>query len=114
MLEVIGQTRQGIVVGRMRGHRLAVHKHDLAVAERAGREALDAIAEHPAHRGRLATRNRAKVQTRRLHGMNALDGVVAGAVMPGWNQRIVHIGQHKFNHKAPIRIGPTYCNDLPK
>lgn len=85
----------------MRGYRLAVHKHDLSVTERASRKALGTIFEHPTHRGRLATRNRAKVQTRRLHGMNALDGVVASAVMPGWNQRIVHIGQHKFNHKAP-------------
>lgn len=114
MLQVVSQAHKGGVVSRARSDRLTVDKHYLAVAERAGREALDAIAEHPAHRGRLATRNRAKVQTRRLHGMNALDGVVAGAVMPGWNQRIVHIGQHKFNHKAPIRIGPTYCNDLPK
>ena len=106
MLEVIGQTHQGIVVGRARSDRLTVDKHDLAVAERTGRKALGTIFEHPAHRGRLATRNRAKVQTRRLHGMNALDGVVAGAVMPGWNQRIVHIGQHKFDHRVPQSFSP--------
>ena len=114
MLKIVGKTHEGTVVARTGGNNLAVDKHHLAVTERASRKTLGAIAEHPAHRGRLATRNRAKVQTRRLHGMNALDGVVAGSVMPGWNQRIVHIGQHKFNHKAPIRIGPTYCNDLPK
>ena len=114
MLQVVGQTHQSIVANCVRGDCFAADKHHLTVTERASREALGTIFEHPAHRGRLATRNRAKVQTRRLHGMNALNGVVAGAVMPGRNQRIVHIGQHKFDHEVPIRIGPTYCNDLPK
>ena len=114
MLQIVGQTHQSIVVDRVRGDYFAADKHHLAVTERASRKTLGTIFEHPAHRGRLTTRNRTKVQTRRLHGMNTLDGVVAGAVMPGWNQRIVHIGQHKFDHEVPIRIGPTYCNDLPK
>ena len=47
--------------------------------------------------------------------MNTLNGVVAGAVMPGWNQCIVHIGQHKFDHKVPsVILNPIYCTDLPK
>ena len=114
MLQIVSQTHQGIVVDCARGDYFAVDKHHLAVTERASRKALGTIFEHPAHRGRLTTRNRTKVQTRRLHGMNTLNGVVADTVMSSRNQRIVHIGQHKFNHKAPIRIGPTYCNDQPK
>ena len=114
MLQVVGQAHKGIVISCARGNRLAIDKHHLAVAKRTGREALGAIAEHPAHRGRLATRNRAKMQARRLHGMNALDGAVAGAIVSSRNQRIVHIGQHKFDHKVPsVILYPVYCNDLP-